>query len=380
MRLTDLTIKKLKVPETGQKTYYDDVLSGFGVRISQGGSKSFVVMYGPKRRLKTLGRYPELKLADARNEAKRLIGDATLMPEVEPKKQSISFAAARDLFLEDSHRRNKATTADEYQRLLHRHFSFDKPIDELSRNSLMQAVAALSHTPSVQDHAFVALRTMLNWCCKQGLLDSSPLPKHSVRTKARERYLGPEEIVAVLQRAEGYTYPYGPIVQLLLLTGQRRGEVAALEWKWIDRERQTITLPASLTKNGREHTFPYCDLAEEVFASLPVLGDKLFPSRSSKGDVFSGWSKCKKAFDKKLPDLEAFTLHDLRRTFASTLASLGTPIHVTEKLLNHVSGTISGVAAVYNRHSYMEEMREAVTAYSTYLLSLQKAKPEGFLG
>jgi integrase len=372
MRLTDLSIKKLLPPEAGQKTYYDDVLTGFGVRISQGGAKSFIVMYGPKRRLKTIGRFPEMKLADARVAAKQLLGRAAALGEEEetPKRASVSFSAARDLFLEASARRNKSSTAAEYQRLLFKHFSFEKPIDQLTRDNLMKAIAKLADAPSEQDHAFVALRTMMNWCAKQGLIEVSPMPPHSVRKTARERVLDTDEIVSLLKLTETYPYPYGSIVRLLLLTGQRRGEITALRWKWINRDKRTITLPKEITKNNREHTFPYGELVEEVFDSLPELGDNLFPSRSSKGDVFSGWSKAKVAFDKKLPEVEAFTLHDLRRTFASTLASLGTPIHVTEKLLNHVSGTISGIAAVYNRHSYFEEMKEAVGAYDRYLKAL----------
>jgi integrase len=112
---------------------------------------------------------------------------------------------------------------------------------------------------------------------------------------------------------------------------------------------------------------PYGDLAARVFGNLPQAGPYLFPSRSERGTVFSGWGKSKERFDKDLAQVEPYTLHDLRRTFATTHAKIGTPIHVTEKLLNHVSGTISGVAAVYNRHSYMEEMRAAVTAYDVYL-------------
>jgi len=85
---------------------------------------------------------------------------------------------------------------------------------------------------------------------------------------------------------------------------------------------------------------------------------------------FSGWAWHKARFDEGLDDVAPFTLHDLRRTFATIHAKIGTPIHVTEKLLNHVSGSISGVAAVYNRHSYIEEMRFAVKAYDDYLANL----------
>ena len=83
-----------------------------------------------------------------------------------------------------------------------------------------------------------------------------------------------------------------------------------------------------------------------------------------------GWAPTKPKFDATLENVAPYTLHDLRRTFSSCLAALGTPIHVTEKLLNHVSGTVSGVAAIYNRHTYMDEMREAITDYEETLATL----------
>ena len=115
---------------------------------------------------------------------------------------------------------------------------------------------------------------------------------------------------------------------------------------------------------------PYGDLVADVFERIPRTSKYLFPSRSDKGTVFNGWGKSKAQIDAKLENVDPFTLHDLRRTFATIHAKIGTPIHVTEKLLNHVSGTISGVAAVYNRHSYLDEMRDAIEQYDGYVSGL----------
>ena len=150
MRLTDLSIRKLGSPSSGQKTYYDDALPGFGIRISQGGTKSYVVMYGTKRRLKTIGRYPDFKLADARREAKRIQSDLTLLNMASTHCES----------------KNKPRTVQDYSRLLSRHFSFKKDIAEISRKDVMAVVSSLSATPSESQHAYVAIRTMMNWCVK----------------------------------------------------------------------------------------------------------------------------------------------------------------------------------------------------------------------
>jgi len=186
----------------------------------------------------------------------------------------------------------------------------------------------------------------------------------------RERVLTDQELASVYREALDHPYPFGPIVALLALTGQRKGETVALEWGWIDEDERKITLPASHTKNKHTHVFPYGDAVDAVLRRLPRMGKNLFPSRTGAATTFIGFGKSKARFDKELDDVEPYTLHDLRRTFSSTLAKLGTPIHVTEKLLNHISGTVSGVAAIYNRHSYMDEMRAAIATYEAHLANL----------
>ena len=173
------------------------------------------------------------------------------------------------------------------------------------------------------------------------------------------------ELKAVYRRAEAFHYPFGAIVRLLILTGQRRGEIGLLQWKWIDEASQTITFPAEATKNNRSHTFPFGRIAAQVLEALPRMGEYVFPpTRETRNGVavrvVNGWSNLKSTFDNSVDSVAPWTLHDLRRTFATNLAALGTPIHVTEKLLNHVSGSVSGVAAIYNRHAYMDEMRAAI--------------------
>ena len=119
-------------------------------------------------------------------------------------------------------------------------------------------------------------------------------------------------------------------------------------------------------KNKREHRILIGGLTKQIFENIPGETDLLFPARGRAETPFSGWSKAKREFDAPL-SIPQYTLHDLRRTYSSNLAKLGVPIHVTERLLNHVSGTVSGVAAVYNRHTYAEEMRAAVEGYEAFL-------------
>ena len=367
MGLTDLLIKKLKAPEKGQKTYFDDDPRGFGVRVSQGGTKSFVLKYGKKRNLVTLGKYPDLTLAKARREAKLMQGKLLSEPLPSDTLPTTSFPDAIDAFIEDTKKRTKASTHNEYERLLKRHFSFDKNLAEITRNDVMKAVSALSDKPSIEQHAFVAIRTMMNWSVRHGFLNYSPVPMRRYSTTSRSRILTDDELKVVWRRAEEVGYPYGRIVQLLVLTGQRRGEIAGLRRSWMDDE--SITFPEGFTKNKREHRIPIGPITKQLIDCLPDDTDLLFPSRHNPETPFNGWSKAKRHFDEPL-DMPPWTLHDLRRTYSSNLARLGVPLHVTEKLLNHVSGTISGVAAVYNRHSYLVEMKDAIAVYQDHICSI----------
>ena len=367
-RLTDLLIKQMETPKSGQITYFDQALPGFGLRVSQGGSKSFVLVFGPNRALRTLGRYPDLGLADARKLAKQVQGELLAKPEQQKSAiKSIRFAEARNQFLEDCSKRIKPSTFIEYKRLLERHFVFSNELHALTRQDVMTAIRELSLKPSIEQHAFVAIRTMMNWCVQHGLLENSPVPSLRFKASSRARILTEDELKAVWGRAVETGYPYGTMVQLLILTGQRRGEIAGLRSAWI--KDGWITFPIGFTKNKREHRIPLGNLAKEIVESVTSKTDLFFPARGRIDVPFSGWSKSKNEFDKPLGFAD-YTLHDLRRTFSSNLAKLAVPIHVTEKLLNHVSGTVSGVAAVYNRHSYAAEMQDAIATHEKYLHNL----------
>lgn len=370
MSLTDAQIKRLKAPEKGQRTYFDDSLSGFGVRISQGGTKTFIVLCGPKRKRFSIGRYPNMSLAKARARAKGIQAEFALESSHKITRPTLKYEDARRLFLEDSEKRNKPRTFEEYARLLHKHFPLSGPLEAIDRHELMRVLDKLKSTPSEQKHAFVAIRTMMNWCWKRGYIETSPVPPLTFRSTPRDRVLSDTELRLVWERGGSWKYPFGTIVQLLILTGQRRGEITNLRRSWI--EGAIVTFPSEIVKNSRKHTLPLGNMAKSIIENVPQGTDLLFPSRLNDQTPFNGFSRSKRNFDHDI-EIEPYTLHDLRRTFSSIMAKLGTPIHVTEKILNHASGTISGVSAVYNRHAYQDEMRAAFNEYEAYLSKLLEA-------
>jgi integrase len=173
--------------------------------------------------------------------------------------------------------------------------------------------------------------------------------------------------------------PFGPLFLLLLLTGQRRDEVASMNWSEVNIEEKVWVIPKVRTKNGREHIVPLSQPAIKILGELPIIGTKhgyVFTTNGTR--PVSGFSKAKKSVDVLLGasneyPIRPWRLHDLRRTAASGMARAGHAIHVIEAVLNHRSGTISGVAAVYNRHHYLEEKRSALQDWAT-MVSLMSAR------
>lgn len=385
-RLTDIAVKAIKPPLSGQETHWDETLPGFGLRVSQGGSRTFVVVHGADRQRSTIGRYPVISLADARSEAKRLLAEVTLG---RTRPSSITWEKAVAEFLVTCGQRNRPRTVADYRRLLNRHFSSlgRMQLTDVRTADLSRRLDRLKEKPSERHHAYVVAKILFRWAMRRGYIVSNPCDRiqHAPASVSRERALTDEELAVVLRAARRQPHPFGAIVELLTLTGQRRGEIAGLRWEWINKAKRTITFPSTATKNRRAHVLPYGGAVSGVIEALPRLGDYVFPAsrtmaRGRATTIFNGWGKAKAALDEMIvadlaeegitAAMPGWTLHDLRRTFATNLAALGVPVHVTEKLLNHVSGTISGVAAVYNRHAYMEEMRAATALWEAKLAKL----------
>jgi integrase len=367
------------LPEKGQRFYRDANLKGFGVRVSQGGTKTFVVVHGVNRQYTKIGRYPTISLSKARDRARTLLAQYTLGKTETP---TVSFAEARNLFLEASQAKNSPRTVTDYTRLLDRHFKFGRlPLKDVTREEITRRLNYLKGVPSERNHAFVAIRVFLNWALREQYIQQNPMAGMQLpaRTSPRERILSDYELGIVYKASLDYPYPYGPIVSLLILTGQRRSEIGMLQWDWIDEDKQLITLPSTVTKNRRTHTFPYMEAVEEVLAGVPRINQYVFPAsrshvRGKPTTSYNGWAKTKPKFDATLHDVQPFTLHDLRRTVSSGLAKLEVRQEVTEKLLNHVSGgVLSPIAQVYNRHTYEDEIRNALNLWEIHVYFLSKA-------
>ncbi|MGD1036988.1 MAG: site-specific integrase [Roseiarcus sp.] len=373
-RLTDLSVKNLPIPTTGQITYDDDA-SPLKVRVTQTGVKTFLVFVGSGRR-HTIGRYGDITLQQARAAAVRVKAEKTL-GRVFPEAMSVS--SARELYLSQIKIRPK--TRDYYVRHLNElKASQVRDVTARDINHILDSLPTPSRT-----QALASFRPFFKWCIKRNYLDRSPCELMTGEVSpSRERVLSEHELQCVWRACEDCGQ-FGVIVKILMLTGQRETEIAHLRESWIKDD--TILFPKDITKNKRPHLFPIGPAAAALLASVrsncsqtgaaianvasPKGGALLFPARGTSDRPFSGWSKCKRNLDQKLgSEVEQWTLHDLRRTFATNLAALGVRLEVTEKLLNHVSGSLGGIVAVYQRHDFKDEMREAMEKWEARLAAL----------
>ena len=209
----------------------------------------------------------------------------------------------------------------------------------------------------------------LRWCVGRAVLDQSPaegvpLPSKEV---ARDRVLDDRELAQIILAARKFGGPYGAIVEFLALTGQRREEVAGLTWDELDLAQQVWTIPNSRTKNAKHNVVHLSEQSLAVLKGAHQHGPVIFSLLGSK--PFRDFSRSKRELD-RIAGVTGWRLHDLRRTCVSGMARLGVPPHVADKILNHQSGTISGVAAVYQRHEFLAERREALERWGAHVANI----------
>jgi integrase len=174
--------------------------------------------------------------------------------------------------------------------------------------------------------------------------------------------LSDDEFAAIWRATDG-PGPFNGIVRFLVVTGQRREEVAGMTWAELSGDFSTWTIPASRAKNGTTHIVPLSAQAQGLLRNVPRFGELVFPGLHG---VFNGWSKAKAALDAK-SGVTDWRLHDLRRTVATGLQRLGARLEVTEQILNHVSGSRAGIVGVYQRHDFANEKRDALESWGSHV-------------
>jgi integrase len=244
----------------------------------------------------------------------------------------------------------------------------NRSVHEIGRREVSDLICGVAArgAPSAANKLLKVSKTFFGWCVGRAILDASPAQGLSApgKERARDRLLTDAELTAIIVAGRQMNGPYGPIVELLALTGQRREEVARITWEELDLAKKIWTIPASRTKNAKPHMVHLSKQSLAVLMGVPKVGAFVF-SRSGK-TPFQSFSQSKRELDKRA-GVHDWRLHDLRRTCVSGMARLGVPPHVADKILNHQAGVISGVAAVYQRHEFLPQRKEALDLWGAHV-------------
>jgi integrase len=387
MKLTQRRIDDLECP-AGKKDalVFDGEQRGLGVRVTAGGGKSYVAQYtfaGSKRRV-PLGSCSAISLAAAREAVRAILGDAARGVDTAAERKEARLKAAADgLTLADlidqwdklhlsAKRANYSRAATGSLRRSFAHH-LDKPAAAVDRSAVVRVLDGLSKDDKIAMAGALARHgsALYGWAIRRGTLSGNPFERVPVApTVRRERVVSDDEINRIWAGTEG-PGAFNGIVRMLMLTGQRREEVARMTWDEITPDLSVWTIPTSRAKNGIAHVVPLSPQAQTVLRAAPRINrgsnddspDLVFPGEPG---VFSGWSKSKARLDGRI-GVNGWTLHDLRRTTATGLQKLGVRLEVTESVLNHVSGSRAGVTGIYQRHDWAEEKRAALNAWGEHI-------------
>lgn len=423
VRITDKTLRR-PLPVSGQEELWDDLVPGFGLRLSAGGSRTYFVMRRLNGKLvrRTVGKVApaadgplgkdELRLPQAREKARAMIEALGRGQDPEPKPTAPTpgtglktFGQVAEAYLKDTSRRGagKLASKAELQRKLDKDLTLwkDRPISELTKTDVVELIVSKREQAEVASNRLLALvKRIFGWAAAHDLIPGNPAAYvEGTKESERSRVLNLDELALIWGGAEKLGAPYGPLVQVLMLTAQRRNEVAEMALSEV--QGAAWRLPDDRTKRGKGHLVPLSPRAVEILKSLPRIGasptlvfttGRRAAKKGAKVDktappaAVSGWSRMKSRLDRLIAEavakaadekvdlakhaLPPWTLHDIRRSVATHLrdADVMGPARVdrlvVSKILNHAEG---GMTRIYDRYAADPEKRAALEAWAVVL-------------
>ena len=391
-------------PASKDRLIFDSEVRGLALKVTPAGRKVYILQYrmggrASVTRRYTIGAHGELTPDQARRLAVELRSRIRMgFDPLEEKKarsrplpKARSFAETADAYLRHVAKTLRPSTAGESMRIIAYDVApawGDRAILAITRADVRALVGGIAERGAeVQANRTLAcLKTLFTWAHAQDIIPTSPAAglKPVAKEVERDRVLSDDEIRWFWSACERLGWPFGPLFKLLLLTAQRRDEVGSLEWGHLSADRTTWTMPRERSKNDRAHEVQLSPMARTLLQSLPRLSNT-FVFTTNGVRPASGFSRAKATLDRLMeaqrreelelaedapPAIPGWILHDLRRTAATGMARVNVAPHVVDKILNHVSGSIRGVAAIYNRHSYLAERRAALAAWGSRIDAL----------
>jgi integrase len=379
--LTDRGLKAMKPAAPGtRKMIWDAAVPGFGVRVTDKGKLTFSVVRRLNGKLVrwTLGQYPVMSLAEARDAAMDALRDIAkgvdpnqkkeAQRRAEALKRANSFASVAEEFI--ARHTSKLARPAEAEALVRRELIArwgEKPISDISRRDIIAVIEEIADSgrPYAAHKAYAFVSKFFTWAIARNLygLEASPCtairPKEILGAKeARQRVLSDSEIRTLWQTTEAFGYPVAPFIRLLLLTGQRLREVAEMVWSEVDLEKALWVIPPERMKGDAAHEVPLPQAAVEILKSIPrwTGGDFVLSTTGGLRPI-SGFSKMKTRIDRALDgQVAAWRYHDLRRTLRTGLGALSVPSNIAELIIAHRQPSLH---RVYDRYGYRDEKRRA---------------------
>lgn len=384
-----LTVKLVEQAKAREVQYEEsDQQDGLVLVVYPSGAKSWAVRYrnaAGKQRKKSLGPVERLTLANARKAARALQtrvddgDDPSSRAKVQADAAAITVRKASEKFMVERRAQQRNRAADEVQRQFDSYILpaiGDKPIATVSGDDARKVVTELANAGSrtMANRVHSTLARFFKWAAEpdQRLAERSPYAGYSkvAAEVARERVLSNTELAALWHTAGETDQPFGPIIRLLILTAQRRSEVTGMTDRELNLDRAEWTIPSDRAKNGDRHVVPLSQPAMAELAKVKRIGKNGLIFTTNGNAVYAGHHKAKARMDNVLGFNDAWRIHDIRRTATTGLIALGQQPATVDALLNHRSGTRAGVAGVYNRHQYRDEMELAAEVWGRFIVDV----------
>lgn len=402
MKLTAATVDKIQPTEKRQEIP-DALCIGLYFIVQPTGKKGWQVRYrhsGTHRRM-TLGAYPVLSLADARQRARDALAAASdgrdpaeevraaKAPKPEDDRDKIKVLIGQYDKRHLSSLKSGAVVRRELDRFVVAKWG-ERDIHTITKRDVIDLLDDIADSGRVvtANRIRAYLNKFLNWAVERDIIPMSPATgvKPVAKEASRDRVLSDDEIRWFWAACEAEGFPFGPLGKVLLLTGQRLNEAAQISDAEISGDLWHLS--ASRTKNARAHDVPLPDAVQAVLGAVErIAGKPGFIFTTTGTTPVSGFYKARASLAEAMEkaaaeeqgqpvEIPRWTFHDLRRTAATGMARIGTPVRVTEAVLNHVSGTGGGIVAVYQRHDYAAEKRQALEAWARQVLRIVEGKAE----
>jgi len=399
--------KALASTKAKELIYWDSELAGLGLRVGPSGKASWLAKKhlgkggrGSKLIVTAFGTLDQYTPDEARDQAQKLFDD--IRNGINPNDKT----RAKRLEDIDAYRNGKLSDLiDTWSAKNPKQAEYGKEVARMIKIDILPALGASTLVRDISRRdviklidskprgtarsVFAILRPFLKWCVEREVITKSPVEGLSPPNpfEARDRVLDDQEILLVWNAASATAYPWGPFYKLLLLTAQRRDEVAGMEWPELNFDKREWTIPGARTKNGKEHLVHLPPMASDILASLRIKAKKDENGKLTSRYVFtttdethiSGYSRAKEFLDRKIAalndeaEMPYWRVHDIRRSVATGLGALKVPPHIVERILNHVSGVNGGIVGVYQRFEYAEERKQALIVWANHINELLDA-------